>query len=104
MTARKVLAEMVRQEAAAGRLTWRRRRALVRFAEMLGLDADEARLLVRAAELGLGAKALPEHADVAREYLAKTEDAAAPWRWVVSAVLVLLINYLGLLWLLKRGG
>jgi len=104
MTARRVLAEMVRQEVADRRLTWRRRRALVRFAERLGLDAFEARLLVRAAEFGVGGDPARGHEQVAREYLAEIEgpgrSMASPW--VLLAVLVM--NGIALFWLLHRGG
>ena len=103
MTARQVLAEMVRQEVTERTLTSRRRNALIRYATKLGLDAYEARLLVRAAEFGFGDKS-DEHEQVAREYLADlqepTRSPASLWV-IVSAVL---INCLGLLWLLRRGG
>src|SRR5438477_11537078 len=50
MTARTVLAEMVRQEVAERGLSWRRRRAMVRFAGKFGIEEYEAQLLIRAAE------------------------------------------------------
>jgi hypothetical protein len=104
ITARSVLAEMVRQDAAEKRLTWRRRKALVRFAEKLGLDAYEAQLLIRAAEFSFDRCADEKQATVAREYLAALEEPARTWATIGVALAAVTVNYaLIMLWMRWRG-
>ncbi len=104
VTARSVLAEMVRQDAAEKPLTWRRRKAMVRFAEKLGLDAYEAQLLIRAAEFSLDKCADEKQATVAREYLAVLEEPARPWGTIGVALAAVTVQYaLIMLWVRWRG-
>ncbi|HUN82054.1 MAG TPA: hypothetical protein VMV81_11170 [Phycisphaerae bacterium] len=101
ITARTILAEMVRQEIADRSLSWRRRRALVRFAGKFGIDEYEAGLLIRAAEFSFASPEERTHADEARQYLASLEEPAMNSRiWVIATAL--LVNTLGLIWFLKR--
>lgn len=101
MTARTVLAEMVRQEVAERRLSWRRRRALVRFAGKFGIEEFEAQLLIRAAEFSFAEPAEKTQVEQAREYLASLEEPSSITRlWVIAAAFF--INTLGLIWFLKR--
>jgi hypothetical protein len=102
MAARRVFAEMVCQEKLAGRLTWRRRRALLRFARKLGLDDYELRLLARAAEEGVGLTGTAESSSLAREYLAEIDhvDRRHRARWVIAALA--LLNVLVMLrWMIR---
>jgi hypothetical protein len=54
MAGREILKKMVEAEIAERPLSWWRRRSLVKFATHLGLDAYEAGLLIRSAEVGPG--------------------------------------------------
>ena len=101
MTARNVLAEMVRQDAAEKRLSWRRRRALVRFAGKFGIEEYEAQLLIRAAEFSFRDPEDTSQCQLAKEYLATLEEPGSFTRlWVIVGAL--LINTLALIWFLKR--
>ena len=103
MIARQVLAEMVRQEVAVKPLSWRRRRALIRFAERKGLDAFEARMLVRAAEAGVGIEPGEAEASIAREYLSELDEGSRPWRSVLIVLTISLVNSLILMWIIRAG-
>jgi hypothetical protein len=104
MGARRVLAEMVRHDAAERPMTWRRRRAYVRYAERLGLESFEARLLVRAAEFAAAGGSARPHEQVASEFLAEAEAPGRLMlaRWGVLALM--LANALALCWVLHRAG
>jgi hypothetical protein len=103
MTVRKVLAEMVRQELAERRLTWRRRRALVRYAVRLGLDAPEAQMLVRAAECGFGGGPASDDSGLTREYLADVDRRHSPSLMLRILFVALILSGMGLVWLWGRG-
>lgn len=102
MTARRILAEMVREIMSEGGLSWRRRRALVRFAGKYGIDEYEAGLLIRAAEYSFSNAPGTYQTGLAKEYLAELQPAswASTRRWMILAAL--LINTIGLIWLLHR--
>jgi hypothetical protein len=106
MTARTVLAEMVRQEVTERGLSWRRRRAMVRFAGKFGIEEYEAQLLIRAAEFSFGETPDASQHKLATEYLAALDEPAR-WhrfsaaRWMTIAA-VLFFNTMGLIWLLRR--
>ena len=102
MTARTVLAEMVRQEAAENGLTWRRRRALVRFAGKFGIEPYEAQLLIRAAQFSHADPKAASNAQLAQEYLAEIGGPAASAMRLWVIVGALFINTVALIWLLKR--
>lgn len=104
MSARTVLAEMVRQDVAEGRLSWRRRKAMVRFAERLGLDGYEAQLLIRAAEFGFDKNIDEACATTAREYLATLDEPARSWQnaWVMIGAVALNVVIL-MTWMRWRG-
>src|SRR5262249_19821681 len=106
MTARTVLAEMVRQEVADRGLSWRRQRAMIRFGGKFGIEEYEAQLLIRAAEFSFGETPDASQHRLATEYLA-TLDEPAPWRRfsggrLITIAIILFIDAFGLIWLLRR--
>ncbi|MBN2562560.1 MAG: hypothetical protein JXQ75_16670 [Phycisphaerae bacterium] len=80
-TNRRVFREMVVGEIENRPLSWSRRRALVRFGESLGIDAFEARLIVRAVEYACGHVEPAAMADVEpaveTDYLARLAPCGA---------------------------
>ena len=96
---RRAFRQMIKEEIVDHPLTWRRRRALERFAARLPIDAFEARLIIRGVEYECG-HAAPAAMDDAQTAV-KTEYVARPvsmvdWleRALVIPVILILIALL----------
>lgn len=92
---RRIFHEMVRGELEDRPLTWPRRRALAQFAQSLGMDAAEARLIIRAVEFDQGHTAPPAKpslpATVEREFLADSwPQSAKTYSAILATTLILL--------------
>lgn len=85
---RRVFREMVRLETQERPLSWVRRNRLVRFAEGLGIDGFEARLVVRAVEYDCGHVPPAAMADVATPASMQYAADAGPWTHWVRILLV----------------
>jgi hypothetical protein len=98
VTARRVLAQIVREEAGERGLGWRRRRAIIRYAQRLGIDAYEARLLVRAAEYDGARPPESDHDDAEAVRMYLMEDAHPsrsgphPWVWLAGLSVCVLVG------------
>ncbi len=81
ITPRQVFSEMVMGEIEDRPLSWGRRRRLIRYGASLGMDAFEARLLIRAIEYASGHVMPAAMADtetpVERAYLGESKGAGA---------------------------
>ncbi len=91
---RRVFREMVRLETQDRPLSWVRRNRLVRFAEGLGIDGFEARLVVRAVEYDCGHVPPAAMADCATP--ADMQYAASPGTWTTWVRLLLAVAVAGL--------
>ena len=91
---RRVFREMVRLETQDRPLSWVRRNRLVRFAEELGIDGFEARLVVRAVEYDCGHVPPAAMADVGTP--ADMQYAADAGAWTHWVRLLLVVAVAGL--------
>jgi len=100
---RQLFREMVKGEIEDRPLSWSRRRALLRFAARLEIDAFEARLLVRGVEYECGHVAPAAMADVETpvqtDYLAQLGSRDVPF----AVAMILLVGVLLGLVLLGSG-
>ncbi len=100
---RRVFREMIRLEASDRPLTWLERRALARFAEQLGIDGFEARLLIRAVEYECGHVPPAAMADVDTPVELGYAIEPEPWfRWMRFLVGVLVMLVIPVVWLWVR--
>lgn len=88
---RRVFREMVRLETQDRPLSWVRRNRLVRFAEELGIDGFEARLVVRAVEYDCGHVPPAAMADVGTPADMQYAADAGPWTHWVRLLLVVAV-------------
>lgn len=89
---RRLFREMVKGEIEHRPLSWSRRRALARFAEPMGIDLFEARLIIRAIEYECGHVAPAAMADVdtpvESQYLLDAGPQEAWCGWVVAMFII----------------
>ena len=91
--------EMIKMQIDDGPLPWSRRRELVRFASRLGIDAFEAKLIIRAVEYECGVAApaaLDDRESPADTHLVTAADesfgALAPKLLVPVAIILIILS------------
>ncbi len=93
---RRILRDMIKIEVEDRPLKWLQRRELILFAQSLGIDAFEARLLIRAVEYECGHVVPAAMADVEtpieKAYLAHQETASPFLRFITVLLSVILID------------
>lgn len=90
---RRLFREMIREELKAGRPTYWRRRAMVRFARSLGIGSVEAKLLIRGVEYEIQLSTLSPESLLANEISAertRLENVEAALRIGVAVMLAVL--------------
>lgn len=101
---RRLFREMVKEQIADCPVSRSKRRAFVQFAEELGLDNFEARLIIRAVEYECGHVAPAAMAEiqtpVAREYLCEDDGGdECCWGWFEATWAALLAGTCLIMWL-----
>ncbi|MFH1417747.1 MAG: hypothetical protein ABII12_05600 [Planctomycetota bacterium] len=93
---RRIFRDMIKIEVEDRPLRWLRRRELILFAQSLGIDAFEARLLIRAIEYECGHVVPAAMADVEtpieKAYLARQEVASPFIRFIIVLLSVIVID------------
>lgn len=104
---RRLFREMIKTDLEDQPLNWLRRRTFVRFAHRLGIDAFEARLIIRAVEYESGHASPPtaveSETSVDFDLIAKPGHEEATLRAVLLAVGLMMIVG-GFLWLMRSAG
>ncbi len=93
---RRILRDMIKIEVEERPLNWLQRRELILFSQSLGIDAFEARLIIRAVEYECGHAVPAAMADVEtpveKAYLTPSETASPFLRFITVVLSVILID------------